>query len=165
MIDKPQRIRQTEDWVSFRAPPIGTGHLPVLSAPRGQRSILAGVRATPLSAQSNLRQPHLGSAARSQHETSKADSASEKMQRLLILQGRNGTMTKGNAKGGRPRVDAATWLSSFRPESVGPSRLSSGSRPSSNVERDGSITRHRRRSTSRVRQEDAPRDSTSLLDE
>lgn len=162
--DKGPGTHQEEDLGSFRSPPIGTGYLPILSAPRGQRSILAGVRATPLPTL-NLRQPHLNSAARSQHESARTDAAIDRSQHILALQGRNGTMTKGNAKGGRPRVDAATWLSSFRPESVGPSRLSSGSRPSSNAARDTSITRQRRRSLSRARHEDGSREATSLLDE
>ena len=48
--------------------------------------------------------------------------AIDRAQRSIALQGNNGTMTKGNAKGGQSRVDAASWLSNIRPESLGPAQ-------------------------------------------
>lgn len=64
-----------------------------------------------------------------------------------VVDRRDGTMSKGNTKGGRPPMDNATWLSSFRADSVGPSRISSESRPPSGPERDGSRTDSGRRNS------------------
>ncbi|KAI5119541.1 hypothetical protein M0805_008527 [Coniferiporia weirii] len=172
-VEKSHKVRHTEEWVSFRSPPIGTGHLPALSAPRGHRSILAGVRATPFTVQTNpVLLPHHGSAARaSRHELFKEKEwTMNNAQRLLAAHAadrHDGTMSKGSTKGGRPRMDPATWLSSFRAESVGPARLSSGSRPPSNADRDVlNVESSQRRSPSRGRIEEGPRDSNNaLLDE
>lgn len=120
--------------------------------------------------------PHHGSTARGiRHEPTRDEKVllhSSSAQRALMLQAldrHDGTMSKGNTRGGKPRMDPATWLSSFRAESVGPSRVSSGSRPPSGKEGDDSADESkRRRSVSRNRGEDRHRDSetaTSLIDE
>ncbi|KAH8109914.1 WD40-repeat-containing domain protein [Phellopilus nigrolimitatus] len=157
--EKSHKPRQTEEWVSFRSPPLGTGNIPALSAPRGHRSILDGIRATLPTNPVLL--PHHGSAARaSRHELPKEkerERPSDNVQRPLAADRRDGTMSKGNTKGGRPRMGPAI-LSNFLAESVGSSRLGSESRPPSAEER----------SRGRGRTDDGPRDSenaTSLLDE
>ncbi|KAL5521189.1 hypothetical protein ACEPAG_9112 [Sanghuangporus baumii] len=167
--------RQRDESVSFRAQPSGTGALPALSAPTGARSILAGVRASPLTPQNNpVLLPHQGSTARgTRHESVKEkELLLNQAQRFLpsgIVDRRDGTMSKGSAKGGRSRMDHATWLSSFKPEGIEHSRLSSGSpRLPSSSRRDASNFDSSRRSSSRGGSEEVPRESDSsaaLLDE
>ncbi|KAL5504871.1 hypothetical protein ACEPAH_7534 [Sanghuangporus vaninii] len=168
--------RQRDESVSFRAQPSGTGALPALSAPTGARSILAGVRASPLTPQNNpILLPHQGSAARgTRHESVKErELLPNQAQRFLasgIVDRRDGTMSKGSTKGGRSQMDHATWLSSFKREGIEHSRLSSGSpRPPSSSRRDASdFDSSRRRSSSRGGPEELSRESDSsaiLLDE
>ncbi|EJD08524.1 uncharacterized protein FOMMEDRAFT_101954, partial [Fomitiporia mediterranea MF3/22] len=175
--ERNRKPLERDESVSFREQPIGTGPLPALSAPTGYRSILAGVRASPLTTQNNpVLLPHQGSAARGvRHEALKekewpSNNTAQRVMAPSAVERRDGTMSKGNTKGVRQRMDTATWLSSFRAESVGPSRYSSGSpRPPSISRRDLSqLEMSRGRSASRSRTEDGPRDSESaatLLDE
>lgn len=79
-------------------------------------------------------------------------------------------MSKGNTGGKSTKMDAFTWLSSFRADSATSSRMSSESRPTSGPEREGSGTDSgaAMRSESRARGEEGHRDaegSASLLDE
>lgn len=189
------KSRKREETISFRSPPHGSDVQPALSAPRGHRTILAGVRA-PLPETSTsthpVLMPHHGSTARASRlevlasNEAKRDKRSLSKPRSSILNISNvspiapaaaaerpdGTMSKGNAKGSKAlAMDPSTWLQSIRTESAGPlhARISSGSRPPSGPDREGSDSvRRRRRSVSRSREEDAPRDpesSTFLLDE
>ncbi len=190
------KSRQREDTISFRSPPLGSDLQPALSAPRGHRTILAGVRAPLPEASSSTHPvllPHHGSTARASrlevlaNNEGKKDKRSSSKPRSSILNISNvspiapaaaserpdGTMSKGNAKGSKAlaNMEPSTWLQSIRTESVGPlhARISSGSRPPSGPDRDGSDSLKRRhRSVSRSREEDVPRDpesSTFLLDE
>lgn len=137
------------------------------------------MRASPLTVQTNpILLPHQGSAARGarleepkekEKELAPNVSTSNASRRLLNVQDRrDGTMSKGNTKGGKTRMDPATWLSSFRQESVVASRVSSESRPRSVLGQTGFDVYHRR-SGSRGRHEEVVRDqessSSALLDE
>ena len=161
---KTIRERHTDDRGSYRHPPIGTELPPPFSAPRGQRSILAGVRAQTLPSNPVLL-PHEGSDARARRHDQDIRQRKSRSSRLL-----DETMTKGNAKGAKStRMEPHIWLSTFRSESLGRSRLSSGSRPPSGPEREDSESESNRvRSLSHSRDEDPSQENgntATLLDE
>ena len=169
--------RPREGSVSFRSQQTDTSGQPTLSAPRGNRTLLAGIRATPVTNPVLL--PHAGSNARGMRSdlarerdptitaSGYNDPESVNTRLFSVFDRRDGTMTKGNARGDRTRVDNTTWLQNVRTDSVGPSRYSSGSRPSSVLGRNTpNLESGARRSTSRSRPEDTSRESeNALLDE
>ena len=80
----------------------------------------------------------------------------------------DGTMSKGNTRGGKLRMDSSTWLPNVRVEAVGSSRHSSEDRPSSGRDGNESAEEGSRRSTSRNKGEDKHRDAEtapSLINE
>ena len=174
-LESQQKNRTQEDYTSFREQPSGATDIPALSAPRGRRSVLNNVRASPLTVQTNpVLLPHQGSAARQARLDLKEKELvmPNPAQRQLAAHGgerRDGTMSKGNTKGTKAGPDTAMWLSSFRPQSVPPSRFSSGSRPASALDHRGSHDVQHKRSSSRDKHGDIPRDpeiaSAALLDE
>ena len=184
------KAKQTDETISFRCPPADVENGPALvSAPKGRRSILAGVRTGPGDITINpVLLPQHGSGARasrlerltlhnnrgSENLDKRALSKSRTSTVLLVAPSnadrRDGTMSKGNARGSKA-TEPFTWLSSITADANNPvpqARLSSDSRPPSAPDREGSGSGHKRRSMSRSREDEVPREqenTTSLLDE
>jgi hypothetical protein len=180
--DLPSRAQGYGDnSFSFRTPPEAGHARPALSAPVGQRGILAEVRA-----------PHFGSRLpnpvllplRGARDTPQAQQLPESepeqtptVMAISVPPRQGGTMTRGNRSA---RMDALTWLSSFRSgeraregssgtgsgaESGNASRIGSRSRPSSRDANSAQISvLLRRRSDSRGHWDDES-EGQSLQDE
>ncbi|KAF5339452.1 hypothetical protein D9611_009784 [Ephemerocybe angulata] len=182
-----------EPTISYRNPPLVQQFLPILSAPIGNRSILAEVRAGAPPRSSNLiTQPHLGSSARATpaEGTSQLTPTLADTQPIAITgppaitRNRGGTMSRGPVTGKSvAHMDAFAWLSNVKvgnkrggssgggsaePESSSSSRLNSASRaPSRTRDESESVSRQRSASRSRGGEErrDGPDNSQSLQDE
>lgn len=166
---------------SFRVPPEGNIYPPTISAPVGHRGILAEVRAQPPPRISNpVLHPHHGSAARAHSPEGSANplhtlqSASTVAIPTSTRQG--GTMSRGNVGGKSAKIEMITWMKNVKEvskregssgsgaDSGSGSRLSSRSRNGSAADKVGELGGKRRRSDSRNRGGDDPkeRDNQSL---
>ncbi|KAI0045953.1 hypothetical protein FA95DRAFT_1543206, partial [Auriscalpium vulgare] len=139
---------------SFRTPQEEADVKPALSAPVGQRGILAEVRAT---LHTGSRPPHPVLLPRSRHTSHLAGSRMSQSQTTesepdqtptatsvpIPMAVRRGTMSRGNIAGKSARIEAFTWLSSVKVGERtrdGSSGTGSGA-DSGNVSRMGSISR------------------------
>ncbi|KAJ2933260.1 hypothetical protein H1R20_g3837, partial [Candolleomyces eurysporus] len=174
-----------ETTISYRNPPESKGFFPMLSAPIGNRGILAEVRAGPPPRSANLiTQPHLGSSARgtATESTSQLTPTLSETKPIAVTRTRGGTMSRGAVTGKSvAQVDALGWIKNVKvgnkrggssgagsaePESSSSSRLNSRSRPPSTTRGESESVRHRSPSRSRAADDRREGENTqSLQDE
>ncbi|CCM03390.1 uncharacterized protein FIBRA_05520 [Fibroporia radiculosa] len=146
--------QHTEPKVTFSNPPVGTDLPPALSAPVGNRAILAEVRAPFHNRHVKVNQTRFTSewdVPRPEPEIIRKDSSVTQSKPIPIAHEKGGTMTRGHI-GGKSQISALDWLSSVkvgakRDGSSGPgsgadsgnvSRFNSKSRPPSLLDRSAS---------------------------
>ncbi|KAJ2912007.1 hypothetical protein MD484_g8411, partial [Candolleomyces efflorescens] len=114
-----------ETTISYRNPPETKPFHPILSAPIGNRGILAEVRALPpprtaTSANHLITQPHLGSSARGTtehpHQSQLTPTLLQSESKpIAVTRTRGGTMSRGAVTGKSvARMDALVWLSNVK---------------------------------------------------
>jgi WD repeat-containing protein 59 len=114
--------------MSFRNPPGGNNQLPALSAPIGHRSILAEVRAAPVTGRPFIPYANVSPDDEPEVETAKTFSQGQLQSKKLHIdpsllanaRSQGGKMSRGTKSGpgpktgGRVQMDALTWLSNVK---------------------------------------------------
>ncbi|EAU93642.2 vacuolar membrane protein [Coprinopsis cinerea okayama7 len=185
---RSQRVER-EPTLSYRSPPenepIGGQGQQLLSAPIGNRAILAEVRAGPVP-RNLITQPHPGSSARGglSELNQRTPTLTDTKPIAVASRTRGGTMSRGAVTGKSVAgMDAFTWLANVKvgnkrgsssgagsndPSSSSSSRLGSTSRNHSSSRGEGESNGGRQRSVSRTRGPEDRRDNEdaqSLQDE